>query len=759
MKARYKVKKVFTNLVISYIIILILPCVMIGLMYRQALTLAQQSSVDESLVVLRQARADLNERISLMDKASMQLVSDKDVNAIMSLKKLEPGSTAVYAVSRFSSQLSGKLSIAMDNNTSFHLMFKDNELVFYGNSMSTGLPFYFRTALNYQGMDYEQWYNEAFSVSQRTLLPSRSIKTSSGQMNAITYIYPISKGVGQGNGGLIYFLLSDDSILKSVSSANIDSIGAFFIFDEKGQPLIKSGQFADTALKIDQMTRPEGYFYLDEDNSTDIVVYTKSDLYKLYFASRLPESVVMAKANDIQRMAVTLFLLTLLLEVLLGLSFARSNATPINNFVRNVRFFFSGDSDNKTEISQYEYLEKSLATMIDARKSMYEAIEEKRSLERRLFLDKLFQGGFPSEAEVFETAELAGVELRAKQYCVVAFSACGQANSVQTLLEKESCSDFKGRVLYHNLDGEIVLAVLGFESEDTEENILKVHQYAKNCLSLLKKELQAEGRAGVGRMYDDSSSIYFSHGQACYCLMMDGESPDEPVIEYMDIPRNKNSFHYPVELEKKLVNAAKHRNIKEIQSAFEEIKEENLTKRQLSKRMGGILCANLEASLLKISQDVTYAADLAEDTLERTAKLTELSDILIRLEQVFLEIGSRDEETRSFRQVFLKQEIEAYLAENYANPMLGVTLMAQYFNLSESYFSQVFKEVMNSSFSACLETLRLDKAKALIETGNFDIEYIAQMVGYNNSTTFRRAFKRVEGIAPRSYKQNTGKVE
>lgn len=71
----------------------------------------------------------------------------------------------------------------------------------------------------------------------------------------------------------------------------------------------------------------------------------------------------------------------------------------------------------------------------------------------------------------------------------------------------------------------------------------------------------------------------------------------------------------------------------------------------------------------------------------------------------------------------------------------------------ENYFSIFFKETMGKSFSSYLEKLRLEKAKKLIAEGKWDMETIAQMVGYGSSATFRRAFKRAYGIAPSAWKE------
>ena len=94
------------------------------------------------------------------------------------------------------------------------------------------------------------------------------------------------------------------------------------------------------------------------------------------------------------------------------------------------------------------------------------------------------------------------------------------------------------------------------------------------------------------------------------------------------------------------------------------------------------------------------------------------------------------------------------MGDNYANPQFGLSMAAEEFSLSESYFSQFFKNIMGQVFSTYLEEVRLQRACALIEEGGQDLETIAEQIGYSNSASFRRAFKRVYGVAPSGWKKN-----
>ena len=59
-----------------------------------------------------------------------------------------------------------------------------------------------------------------------------------------------------------------------------------------------------------------------------------------------------------------------------------------------------------------------------------------------------------------------------------------------------------------------------------------------------------------------------------------------------------------------------------------------------------------------------------------------------------------------------------------------------------------FQKTVGVNFSTYLEQIRMAQAKHLLETTNIKIADLYVAVGYNNLTSFRRAFKKKYGIAP-----------
>ena len=90
--------------------------------------------------------------------------------------------------------------------------------------------------------------------------------------------------------------------------------------------------------------------------------------------------------------------------------------------------------------------------------------------------------------------------------------------------------------------------------------------------------------------------------------------------------------------------------------------------------------------------------------------------------------------------------IEMHLAEHIT--LIGT---AQQFYISSSTVSQLFSGKMGVSFYRYVTQRRLIAAKSLIEQGHL-LEHVATQVGFQDYSSFYRAFKQEYGISPRQYR-------
>ena len=67
---------------------------------------------------------------------------------------------------------------------------------------------------------------------------------------------------------------------------------------------------------------------------------------------------------------------------------------------------------------------------------------------------------------------------------------------------------------------------------------------------------------------------------------------------------------------------------------------------------------------------------------------------------------------------------------------------------------QIFKEKNGTSFSDTLLSIRMEKAKEMLEDIRYKSYDIAYYIGYDNPKNFSRAFKSYYGMTPMEYRKS-----
>lgn len=96
-----------------------------------------------------------------------------------------------------------------------------------------------------------------------------------------------------------------------------------------------------------------------------------------------------------------------------------------------------------------------------------------------------------------------------------------------------------------------------------------------------------------------------------------------------------------------------------------------------------------------------------------------------------------------------------YINENFITA--GEKDVADRFNISYSYFSRSFKQVMNMSFKEYINYLKINEAQRLLLTTGKSIAEISLDLGFSSSSHFINVFKKHKNCSPKQYKKNIAK--
>lgn len=83
----------------------------------------------------------------------------------------------------------------------------------------------------------------------------------------------------------------------------------------------------------------------------------------------------------------------------------------------------------------------------------------------------------------------------------------------------------------------------------------------------------------------------------------------------------------------------------------------------------------------------------------------------------------------------------------------ALTQILRYAKIPERTLKRRFKGATGCSLIEYIQNLRIEEAKRLLEVSTLAVEEISPRVGYEDTSFFRRLFKRLTGLPPRQYRQ------
>jgi transcriptional regulator GlxA family with amidase domain len=135
------------------------------------------------------------------------------------------------------------------------------------------------------------------------------------------------------------------------------------------------------------------------------------------------------------------------------------------------------------------------------------------------------------------------------------------------------------------------------------------------------------------------------------------------------------------------------------------------------------------------------------------------SDLAARCAKVFLVDPSRTSQAsyaifnvnknHGDEEILRAQEwMEEHLSET-----VSMENLARHVGISPRHFIRRFKKATGESPLSYLQQLRIETAKSILETRPETVDGITRSIGYENTSTFCKLFKKYTGLSPREYRE------
>lgn len=308
----------------------------------------------------------------------------------------------------------------------------------------------------------------------------------------------------------------------------------------------------------------------------------------------------------------------------------------------------------------------------------------------------------------------------------------------------------------------------GSEGGHIEPTYMPSHSHAREIAPNLRLWLPADEREALktGKQLSQAAA---EHSQLCLLQLSGLEGQDLSEVERVLIAYKAHGFFYsyrpgtsvypisvtdmmelPAEADKSAIMAVRERSLS-LEWIHKASQYEQLVEQLFNLQMPVAQLMN-ELNRWVVEWNRIFQP-IAGCSLEAPAALdywVKVEDWLMKIRSMLLEalgkpLYSADVQECVFKAV---QLIHAGLAER-----LNVISICEQVNMSRSYFSQCFRDIMGSTFNDYVRQLRVDKAKEYLMKTSKTIFWIAEHTGYADEKYFSRIFRKHTGMLPSEFRQ------
>ena len=159
-----------------------------------------------------------------------------------------------------------------------------------------------------------------------------------------------------------------------------------------------------------------------------------------------------------------------------------------------------------------------------------------------------------------------------------------------------------------------------------------------------------------------------------------------------------------------------------------------------------------EEDLNRIETDPPALHEQCMEALQKE-DITGLMELLENYgSQIFAGIDSANKRRQS-RYVAKAKE---YIDRNFSNSSLSLSDTADALDLNKSYLSTLMNEVLETGFTDYLNSVRITKAREMLDNTGMSVNEICQATGFNSVQNFIRVFKKYVGMTPGQYRKKQG---
>lgn len=594
------------------------------------------------------------------------------------------------------------------------LYFKKQQMVIT-NTTIYSLQEYYEKFFSGSAYSFEQWQEELSKKGKENYFLTTTVNAEAGEEKSIVYCRNLT--YANQFGEFVFFArINTNDLINKLVFTGIENID-LAVVDKNAKVILQSNGFDSNLLS-------------NTKKNSNNRVEKASNVMNLKYVYQLPEK---GLSGNVHR-AMMIFLLMLVLTILISFVLASIQARRVQDVMRNAFDEINGlkgDIDKQLKVAK----EKTLLNLL------HNVQIDEKELKR---LETEYAGT--------KTGELFNVMVLSLSYIDDINLYLNEIELVWSEINDMIMKRLGEMHIRHDvirIDLQTCIYVLCYENR---EATARIKELPTEVFDAYKFRIYL----GLGEETEQLNGLNISYDGAMSALRYSLNEKSDGIAYYRDIKNVEiTKIYYTVEKEQLLIRSIRLGEEESVQKILDEVYHMNFHNRHLASNTLKRLITSLTITIYKVL-DECYAAD--GDKYEKfgrvcqnVARNDDLEEAFQCLEEICLSL-CRDIGKSTGRDT-LKKQITDYILENYQNDALNLEMLADHLGISYYYLSRLLKELLGTSFVRYLTTIRLEKAKQLLEKTGETIEQIAKQTGFYSSDSLIRTFKKYYGVTPSKYRK------